>query len=68
MQEEQKSQIDDQENGVPVANPDEDTIKRIREQVIEEMSESLPAPGEPIFVLTLAEQDITPDADLTNPM
>lgn len=66
IREKQKIENEEQENeGTTV---DEQTIKRVREQVIDEMSESLPAPGEPIFVLTLTEQDITPDADLSNPM
>lgn len=62
------SQNGQQENDDAVKSIDEKTIKRIREQVIEEMSESLPAPGEQIFILTLTEQDITHDADLSNPM
>lgn len=43
-------------------------VKSIRERVVEEVSESIPTPGEPYFDVTLVEQEITPDSEVTNAM
>ncbi len=47
---------------------DQINVKNIQQKVVEEISESLPAPGEPLFTVSLIEQDVTPDNELTNPM
>ena len=43
-------------------------LKNLRERVIEEVSECIPTPGEPYFDVTLVEQEITPDNEVTNSM
>lgn len=53
-------------------NADDETdninLRSIQERVIEEVSESIPAPGEPYFTVKLVDQEITPDNELTNVM
>lgn len=43
-------------------------LRSIQERVVEDVSESIPAPGEPYFTVTLTDQEITPDNELTNVM
>lgn len=47
--------------------PDID-VRAIQEKVLEDVSESIPAPGERSFTVTLTEQEITSDNELTNAM
>lgn len=47
---------------------DDANLKNIRDSVIEKVSESIPAPGEPLFVINLVEQEVTPDSELSNAM
>lgn len=51
-----------------VDNANVPSVEEIRAKVVQEVTDSLPAPGEPFFIVTLIEQEITSDGELTNPM
>lgn len=63
---------DDENKSESYVSIDENVIdidlRAIQEKVLEEVTESIPAPEERSFIVSLAEQEITCDNELTNAM